>query len=412
MLNQNQNKILIKSKGGQMKTVSLGMADIVRKPVIINKGQIQSVSLKDENVAGKENEENEQIIEKNIAKNDSNNQTVKLDLKDKQEEALKMPNLVAKEMVMPAFYFNREDEEEVAKFKNKDNLTEIKKKQVILDYIVEEIIKKSGVKIDDRIFDRLKRVVESRLREIRDLIETKEALMRQRQMGGAGLDVEQARNILKIIEEYRLKIHDGENLEEEAVKIQTVPKIIKEEQEDVLSLDKKVVNEEKPMVKENRINTVNLIKSKPTSQEVYAVKTRVEENKKEPSGLEAFFKNSPAIGVENNYQARMIAGPIEELASISLDYFRQLGKTPEESTIKIKHKIELLQDESYEKKMDGIKSWRQSPVYKNYLSIGRACVEEGMGVAEVINERQKRNEPCLTTEEFDAVADLNEELAY
>lgn len=138
---------------------------------------------------------------------------------EKKETETEEPksNLIAKEMAMPAFYFNLEDEEEAAQYKNQDKLKARAKKQVIIEYAIDDIFKKSALIIDQGAKDRLRRIVESRLRDIRDLIETKDALIKPRVSGGTGLNEEQTKRVLKNIEAYRLKIYEGKDMEEEII---------------------------------------------------------------------------------------------------------------------------------------------------------------------------------------------------
>ena len=104
---------------------------------------------------------------------------------------------------------------------------------------------------------------------------------------------------------------------------------------------------------------------------------------------------------------KKLMGPIEELANISLNDFRKLGASSKEALNKIKNKIELLADESYDKKSKGVQAWRLSPVYQNYLSLGNTSIEQGKPINDVI-----KNSGTLTQAEFDAIGDLSEQLNY
>ncbi len=107
---------------------------------------------------------------------------------------------------------------------------------------------------------------------------------------------------------------------------------------------------------------------------------------------------------------RKIFGPVEELASYDLNSFRNLAPTPKQSLDKIKDKILLLQDESYEKRAQAIKAWRSSPVYQNYLSLGQESMEQGKSVKQIIYDYKEQNKPTLSFEEFEAISDFNEEI--
>ncbi len=102
-----------------------------------------------------------------------------------------------------------------------------------------------------------------------------------------------------------------------------------------------------------------------------------------------------------------LQGPVEELGNMDLVNFKRLADEPKEAAKKIKEKIELLGEESYTKRHQGINAWRNSPLYKMYLAIGQQSIKEGKPVEEVIKEK---NGQSLSAEQFNAVLDLNKEL--
>jgi hypothetical protein len=91
--------------------------------------------------------------------------------------------------------------------------------------------------------------------------------------------------------------------------------------------------------------------------------------------------------------------------------FRRLDKDPLKSAEKIKNKISLL-EEDYGKKLEGVKFWRQSPIYRLYLEIGRLSISENKPVDVIIEKRRMNNQECLTAEEFKVIMDLNKSLRF
>jgi len=372
----NQNQILIKNKSGQIRPVSL---DIQARNALPTQDAAVSVG----------------VIEKKEA--------------EKFEPKF---NLVTKETAMPAFYFHLEDEEEAAQFKSQEQIKAQTKKQVIIDYLIDDIIKKIALSIDEGSGNRLRRVIESRLRDVRDLIETKESLLKPKVLGGAGLDNIQVKDVLKIIEKYRIKLYEGKDLEAEIIGFR------KNEPDSFLIKQNISVreNEKIGMQKNKSEQAVRIFEPNypPTSQDIRKPESRIL-----PFVNSQQFKRQATASYQLNQKEfmplasnRPIYGSIEELAHITLDDLRYMSKNFSESLAKIKQKIEMLKDESYEKRTLGIKAWRQSPAYLNYLTLGRQGVEEGKDVAQIIKEKQLQSELCLTWDEFMAVADFNEELAY
>lgn len=107
-----------------------------------------------------------------------------------------------------------------------------------------------------------------------------------------------------------------------------------------------------------------------------------------------------------------LMGPIDELRSLTLKDFRRLGDNPQAIKNELEEKISLLEEESFSEKIKGIKAWRSSPVYQNYLEIGQISISEGKSISQVIKELTAQGRPTLTLEEFDVIGDLSEELRF
>ena len=107
-----------------------------------------------------------------------------------------------------------------------------------------------------------------------------------------------------------------------------------------------------------------------------------------------------------------VVGPVEELGLITLEDFRRLAPVAPAAADKVREKVELLTDESLLKRSEGVAAWKSSPVHQLYLAVGRECMEKGGTVKQVILDWQARKRAVLTPEEFDAIADVNQKLAY
>ncbi|MEK7540059.1 MAG: hypothetical protein AAB558_02320 [Patescibacteria group bacterium] len=107
-----------------------------------------------------------------------------------------------------------------------------------------------------------------------------------------------------------------------------------------------------------------------------------------------------------------VMGPVDELANLSVVEFRRLGGTAQAATEKIKAKIDLLEAESLLKRSEGIKAWQNSPVNQLYVQLGQEALNTGRQMEEVVQQRTWSEQPVLTTQEFDAIADLNKRLRY
>lgn len=71
-----------------------------------------------------------------------------------------------------------------------------------------------------------------------------------------------------------------------------------------------------------------------------------------------------------------------------------------------------MEDESFQKKVEGIKAWRQSPLYRKYLAVGNESLEKNVSVEQIINNKLEKSSDELTLEEFNKISDFNKKLRY
>ena len=105
-------------------------------------------------------------------------------------------------------------------------------------------------------------------------------------------------------------------------------------------------------------------------------------------------------------------GPIDELGYMDLVSLRRLCKTPAEIMVKIKEKINLLEEDNYAQRLEGIKAWRQSPVNKIYLEMGHESIAQKRPINAIIEDRKTAGRDYLNDQEFEAIADLNKSLRF
>ncbi len=104
--------------------------------------------------------------------------------------------------------------------------------------------------------------------------------------------------------------------------------------------------------------------------------------------------------------------PLDEIKYLDLVNFRRLDRDPSKAAEKIKSKINLLEEESYGKRLEGVKFWRLSPINKLYLEIGHLSISANKPVDVIIEERKAGGEDYLTNQEFEAIMDLNKSLRF
>jgi hypothetical protein len=107
-----------------------------------------------------------------------------------------------------------------------------------------------------------------------------------------------------------------------------------------------------------------------------------------------------------------VMSPIDELKYMDLVSFRRIDSDPEKAISKILNRFSLLEEDSYAKRLEGIRAWRISPVNKLYLIIGNESITTGKRVDEIIENRKKDKKDYLTKEEFKAVLNLNKKIRF
>lgn len=107
-----------------------------------------------------------------------------------------------------------------------------------------------------------------------------------------------------------------------------------------------------------------------------------------------------------------LVGPVEELGTMTLINFRRLGETPHQAIAKIKEKVDLLEKESYTRKLEGIAAWHKNEINRFYRLLGNESMSGEKSVEDIITERIESNKPTLSIEEFNSIMELNRGLRY
>lgn len=111
------------------------------------------------------------------------------------------------------------------------------------------------------------------------------------------------------------------------------------------------------------------------------------------------------------YKPRLV-GPIDELRTLTLVDFRRLSRDSQVAVDKIHSKVELLGEESFEKKTKGILAWRASEINQLYNGLLNESIKTGVPIREILATRASHKETSLTMEEFQAIMNLNRQLRF
>lgn len=109
---------------------------------------------------------------------------------------------------------------------------------------------------------------------------------------------------------------------------------------------------------------------------------------------------------------KRLSGPIDELRSLTLTDFRRLSKDVMQVATKVKDKVDLMEEQGYDKKVEAIQAWRASPLNQMYVGVTRDAVLTGTSVTELLSRKRVAGEETLSDEELKAVMKLNADLRF
>jgi len=418
MLSDN-NKILIKDKGGQFKTVSLNddqKQKLPQKPIVKKQDDIEPVKPA------------QPVVEKK--------EEIKQPVKPVEPVVQKEPP--KQESKVPSFYFNVSDEEEVAKFKNKGNEDVRQKKEEMLKNEAQRFMKMipRDLPVDQQ--SKFEKILVSYLRGVRTELEVGEILVRESGKGGFGFEREEVRKFIKDLKNKKIffegltldKIKELKKVEE--VKKEETPKPetskVSEKKDEVVIVEKQVEEvkkEETPKPETSKVSEkkdeVVIVEKQVEKQEevVQDILSTMDKNKapkvqeivspqqKQQEPVKHVKISRPAQQPAFSTQQKKTQGPTEELLNLTLEEFRSFGSNAKERVNKIYEKINLLEEESIDKKNQGISAWKNSAVYKEYVKVGEESLSNSASIEEAVDKNGK-----ISIDEFNSIADLNEQLNY
>jgi len=134
--------------------------------------------------------------------------------------------------------------------------------------------------------------------------------------------------------------------------------------------------------------------------------------KRTKPSMEGKDKKNGKVRMHDVKHVPKLTGPVDELGEMNIVNFRRLSANPKEAVKKIIEKINFLEEDSYAKRLEAIKAWRQSPLNKLYLKIGQNSIEEKKRINEILEELRNKQEEFLSVDEFNSVMELNKSIRY
>ncbi|HTK60230.1 MAG TPA: hypothetical protein VL283_03435, partial [Candidatus Baltobacteraceae bacterium] len=358
-----------------------------------------------------------------------------------------------------------EDEEEIEKFKQvvlpAKGVERAEETAGRIEASIDEIYGASGLKTDDEAMaKRIKTVIGNRLRDVRDQMETLEIMVQPKELGGLGMSQDAARALLNGIQAKLKQVHDEHAVQAmtektewvEKEKQQKVENKEQEKQEEMTDLERlysSIVSKSKkamrnappapmpaapaaasalpptvppnlpiatgsPVPPELRPPAVVPlpVPAVPAPRPAPPPLTVVRPMPGVPAAAQAQGSSgAPKPRMDDVKPIARLTGPVEELRAITIVDFRRLSKDPVEASAKIKDKIDVLAEQSYTRRNEGIAAWGASEVVRTYLELMGEGLN-GIPLKDAVAARLAARKPYLTPEEFQAVAALSRQLRY
>ena len=277
-----------------------------------------------------------------------------------------------------------------------------------LDQEIERIVTQANINFSDSaLAGRFKNIIQSRLKGVRDQIQTREALLSSTLIGGLSLTEQQVDQVLKIINEESQNLDDkmrqSVSREPFAELKEEVNQLLQEPES--TSPPGLVFSQDVPA---KTAPVENLVVAKPAASPVISA---VKPVSRPVVRTETEFSDQRPKIEDVKFRPRLL-GPVGEIRSLTLSDFRRLSPNAEQAAENILAKIKLLEQDSFSDLVAGVNAWKQSDVNQLYLAIGHQSLAETIPVTQVITKRESQKQPTLTNEEFEAIADLNQKLRY
>ena len=319
---------------------------------------------------------------------------------------------------------------------------------------------------DERLIPRLQTILTSRLKEIRDVVECREVLLRPVAAGGMGLSPEAAEAMLRTIErhveEYHSLKRQGHDLAVAAVAYATgapnsgvasnftpgaaaaVPVTPAAPAQATAAIRLTPLPPEVPLstLPLPPVVTSAMATAATPPQRSPAPKVQVQPTAQAkppvpaspgaalPLVPEALLEQAPGVTPTASPSESLpplvdatppmepvrfrpkLTGPLEELREMTLMDFRRLDPNPRNATDRISEKIALQEQQSFAMKAKAIAAWRQCEIFRLYADLAGEAMSGKQAIAEVIGRWQAAGTASLTAAEFEAIADFNQTLRF
>lgn len=271
-----------------------------------------------------------------------------------------------------------------------------RKMDPVLEESIDTCLKNVNIKrkLDEHLTTRLRNLISSRLRDVRNREQILMMLQREEKVGGMGFEPAESERIAVVIEQtYK---NTRASVEEEAKS-----KIFKIQEEQKQKIAERKTRESEEHAQWYRDKVM------PTRGEE-ALRNVIIEGNRKPGTVGG--KRTSVDGITG---PRMhLTGLGDELHSMDIESFRRLSKDPKQAAERVFEKLETLKRESFERWTEGVEAWRRSPLQQQYLKLITESFSSGKPVAELVEEKRKIDTRLPSAEELGAIIALNGRIQF
>ena len=246
-----------------------------------------------------------------------------------------------------------------------------------------EVLKKIKFSIPDDLQTRLHSLITSRVKEVRTDEQFQDYASRPVDKGGMGLDLEQAGELLQVVNDlWHLSAHNYKN--------KKIPEVI--EQKPVIRTPEDLSDNEKIPDKNNHIfHTPTKEIGKPILHDVLGL----------DKGL--ITKKEDQISSEE----KKSVGPVDEIENFSVTDLRRLGTDTKDSFKRLQSRFENLKDESIVLYLKSLIAWYGCPLFKQYQNLLKQALYEKKQLKDLADQGGD-----LSWEEISGVVELEKSFSF
>jgi len=274
---------------------------------------------------------------------------------------------------------------------------------------------------------RCREIIRARVHDVRDAFQTRALMEKPFEDGGLGVQGRLLADLTEVIEQAVSHVKD-----------QAGKKVLEERAKNTENKEDKRKNREELVKKEERVmakryvdqtgkmpqQTVSPI-APPLARASVAVSAQVQlqqqEGRIDTQKVRAVIEKATQVPVVKMPQSgqkprmqdvqftRRLAGPLEELRAMSLTEFRRLARDPVQATRRLADMIDLLTDQGFGKRVEGLQAFRGSALYHLYTSITQDALFSNSPIETVLTTAAAEGMNKL---EYDALMEFNHAMRF